>query len=99
MKTSSRFPLFLLLLLPFISLAQSPAFSFTDKKNGLQILYSKEGPKLDSIAAHLLARDIKMVTGNLPPVIADLARAKGNVVVIGNVTSMLVQQFIATSRY
>jgi hypothetical protein len=94
MKTSSRFPLFLLLLLPFISLAQSPAFSFTDKKNGLQILYSKEGPKLDSIAAHLLARDIKMVTGNLPPVIADLARAKGNVVVIGNVTSMLVQQFI-----
>ncbi|MFL5746655.1 MAG: glycosyl hydrolase 115 family protein [Niastella sp.] len=85
------FSIFLfLLLLPGISLSQT--FSFTDKEKGLQILYSPAGPRLDSIAAHLLANDIKMVTGNQPPVIMDIANAKGNVIVIGNIASPLIRQ-------
>jgi hypothetical protein len=81
-----------LLLLPGFSRAQD--FSFTDKEKGLQILYSPAGPKLDSITAHLLANDIKMVTGNQPPVITDVANAKGNVIVIGNITSSLIKEFV-----
>ncbi|AEW00186.1 hypothetical protein A4D02_28370 [Niastella koreensis] len=81
-----------LLLLPGFSRAQD--FSFTDKGKGLQILYSPSGPKLDSITAHLLANDIKMVTGNQPPVITDVANAKGNVIVIGNITSLLIKEFV-----
>ncbi|OQP47932.1 hypothetical protein A4H97_30475 [Niastella yeongjuensis] len=84
--------LYLLLLLPRISRAQS--FPFTDKNKGLQILYSAAGPKLDSIAAHLLANDIKMATGNQPPVITDIANATGNVIVIGNIASPLIRQFV-----
>src|SRR5689334_18289421 len=91
MNVFFRTVLFLLLALPGISLAQG--FSFTDTKKGLQILYSPQGPKLDSIAAHLLAHDIEMVTGNQPPVITDIASAKGNVIVIGNVLSPLIKQF------
>ena len=91
MNVRTSLLLFLYLSLPFITPAQD--FSFTDKEKGLQILYSKEGPKLDSIAAHLLANDIKLVTGNQPAVITDVARAKGNVIVIGNVESAPIQQF------
>jgi hypothetical protein len=86
--------LLFLLLLPGISRSQT--FSFTDKEKGLQILYSPAGPKLDVIAAHLLANDIKMVTGNLPPVITDIANAKGNVIVIGNIDSSLIRQFMGS---
>jgi hypothetical protein len=91
--------LFLLLSLPFVTMAQN--FSFTNKDNAVMILYSKAGPTLDSIAAHLLANDINMVTGNQPAVITDIANATGNVIVIGNLASTLVQRFIdkKTSLY
>ena len=93
MNIAYRIFLFLLLL-PHLTRAQD--FSFTDKEKGLQVLYSATGPKLDSIAAHLLANDIKMVTGNQPPVITDPANAKGNVIVIGNIASPLIKQFIGS---
>ncbi|MBO9203195.1 MULTISPECIES: glycosyl hydrolase 115 family protein [Niastella] len=94
MNVSFRMFLYCLLLLPGI--AQAQQFSFTDKDKGLQIVYSLAGPKLDSIAAHLLANDVKLVTGNLPPVITDLANAKGNVIVIGNISSPLIQRFVGS---
>ena len=94
MNVSFRLFLFLLLLLPGISGAQD--FSFTDKEKGLQILYSPAGPRLDSIAANLLGNDIKMVTGNQPPVITDIANAKGNVIVIGNIASPLIRQIVGS---
>jgi hypothetical protein len=86
-----RTVLFSLLVLPGICRSQS--FSFTDKEKGLQIVYSPQGPKLDSIAAHLLANDIKMVTGNQPAVITGMAHARGNIIVIGNIISPLIQPF------
>ena len=84
--------LFLLLSLPCFILAQS--FPFTNKNKGVMILYSREAPALDSIAAHLLASDIQLVTGMQPRVITNVANAKGNIIVIGNIVSPLVQQFI-----
>jgi len=86
--------LLFLLLVPGISRSQT--FSFTDKEKGLQVLYSAAGPKLDSIAANLLANDIRMVTGNQPPVITDISNAKGNVIVIGNIASPLIRQIVGS---
>ncbi|WP_207515705.1 glycosyl hydrolase 115 family protein [Longitalea luteola] len=91
MNVCYRYWLFVLLTIPCVSAAQR--FSFTDKEKGLQIVYSRDGPRLDSIAAHLLANDIKLVTGRQPAVITHMADAKGNVIVIGNIASALVQQF------
>lgn len=90
MNTCLRYILFLFLIIPCMAGAQD--FSFTDKEKGLQIVYSREGPKLDSIAAHLLANDIRSVTGDRPAVITDVAKAKGNVIVIGNISAPLIQQ-------
>lgn len=67
-------------------------FSLNDKN--ISIVYSNEAPALDSITAHLLAEDIQRVTGNQPVVITNIAAAQGNVIVIGNVKSTLVQKFI-----
>ena len=58
------------------------------------ILYSKEGTKLDSIAAHLFAKDIERVTGHQPKVITDVANATGSVIVIGHIESTLIQRFV-----
>jgi hypothetical protein len=95
MNISHRIFLFLLFL-PGLSRAQE--FLLTDSEKGLQILYSTAGPRLDSIAAHLLANDLKMVTGKMPPVITDVANAKGNVIVIGNIASSLIQQFLGNHK-
>jgi hypothetical protein len=91
MNQSFRRFLGLVFLLPIASAAQD--FSFTDREKGLQILYSPKGPKLDSVSAYLLANDIKLVTGSQPAVITERSQAKGNVVVIGNISSPLVQLF------
>jgi len=87
----SGFMLLWLLSLPYAIKAQE--FSFATKGNPVMILYSKGGPKLDSIAAHLLAQDIQRITGTLPQVVTNVNSAKGNVVVIGNAQSNLVQSF------
>ena len=91
MNQFSRCYLFLLLTLPTVSLAQE--FPFTDKDKPLQIVYSKNGPKLDSIAAHLLANDIKLATSTRAQVLAEGAPLKGNVIVIGNIESSLVKPY------
>lgn len=83
--------LFLFLLVPTVSLAQD--FPFSDKENPLQIVYSKKGPKLDSIAAHLLANDIKLATNTQAQVVTEMAGLKGNVIVIGNIESPLVKPY------
>ncbi|OQP61898.1 hypothetical protein A3860_30940 [Niastella vici] len=97
MNIADRSSLFLFLLLLFASAGSAQDFSFTDKEKGLQILYSPQGSKLDSVAAHLLANDIKLATGSLPPVITDKAQAAGNVIIIGNIASAFIQQFTGNS--
>ena len=95
MNLRFRSLLFLILFLSSQCITQAQDFSFATKDKGVSILYSKEGPKLDSIAAHLLAEDIKLVTGTQPKLITDAANANGNVIVIGNINSTLVQKFIS----
>jgi hypothetical protein len=91
MNQFSRCFLFLLLIVPAVSLAQD--FPFTDKEKPLQIVYSKSGPKLDSIAAHLLANDIKLATNTQAEIVTNAAQLKGNVIVIGNIESPLVKPY------
>jgi hypothetical protein len=75
--------------------AQKGFFPIVTGSQKATIVYSTEGPKLDSIAANLLADDIERVTSFRPTVITDIVNAKGNVIVIGNVQSALVQKFIS----
>jgi hypothetical protein len=74
--------------------AQKNLFPVVTKDGKVTIVFDNHGPKLDSIAAHLLANDIEMVTGYKPDVITDVSKAKGNIIVIGNIQSKLVQKFI-----
>jgi hypothetical protein len=91
MNHFSRCYFFLLLLVPAVSPAQD--FPFTDRQKPLQIIYSKSGPKLDSIAAHLLANDIKLATNTQVQVVTNVAQLKGNVIAIGNIESPLVKPY------
>ncbi len=58
----------------------------------VSIVYAKDGRKLDSIAAHLLAKDIQRVSGYLPRVFNDLNQASGNVIIIGSIQSELIRK-------
>jgi hypothetical protein len=73
--------------------ANAQEFSLTDKSKPLMILYSKDGPKLDSITAYLLTQDIERATGRQPTIVTENSNAEGNVIVIGNVQSKLIQSF------
>ncbi|THU40477.1 hypothetical protein FAM09_11490 [Niastella caeni] len=92
MRLLFRFSLSLLFSFPCILTAQD--FPLVKNGKGVTIIYSKEGPTLDSIAAYSLAGDIKLVTGKQPQVVTAVANARGNVIVIGNIASGIVQQFI-----
>ena len=80
----------------YCSLCTAQKHAFLIRAGEVTILWSREGPRLDSVAAHLLAADIEGVTGKKVPVTTDVAKAAGNVIVIGNITSGLVQRFIGS---
>lgn len=84
----------LLLLVGDFCLAQTNTFPVVTKNEKASIIYDGESTKLDSIAANLLADDIERVTSARPIVMTDIAKAKGNVIVIGGIRSRLIQQFI-----
>ncbi|WP_211253761.1 glycosyl hydrolase 115 family protein, partial [Flavobacterium daejeonense] len=71
-----------------------PSFEIYTAKFQAVILYDKEGSPLDSIAAHLLAEDIYKVTHYKPKVITNSKDAEGNVIVIGSISSKLMNPFI-----
>jgi hypothetical protein len=73
---------------------QAQDFSFSSNGSPVMILYSKDGPRIDSLLANLLADDIHRVTGQRPVVINEIKQSKGNVIVIGNNQSNLIQSFI-----
>ena len=82
------------LLISHSAWAQKIAFPIITKGTSVSIVYDKKAPKLDSISANLLAEDIERVTSVRPLVMNNLTKAKGNVVVIGNVQSPLVRKFV-----
>jgi hypothetical protein len=84
-----------LLLIASFSFAQK-TFPIVTSNAKVSIVYDNKSIKLDSIAANLLAEDIERVTSFRPEVMTDITKAKGNVIVIGNIKSTLVQKFIST---
>ena len=94
MNVLSRFTLVSIWLFSLSGVSTAQDFSLAATDKSLLILYSKTGPKLDSVCAYLLAADIELVTGRRPPVVSDLSKAKGNVIAIGHVQSSLIQTFI-----
>ncbi|TDE17769.1 hypothetical protein E0F88_04370 [Dyadobacter psychrotolerans] len=73
--------------------ANAAQFDLVTAQNKVTIYYQKGDSKLDSIAAHLLAADIKLVSGYLPKVYNDITSAKGNVIIIGRTDSGLIKGF------
>lgn len=61
------------------------------------IVYDPDGSPTDSITAYLLAKDIQQVTGYLPVIFIDIAKASGNVIIIGNYKSALIASICATN--
>ena len=70
---------------------QAAEFKLVTSDTKVSIVYAKDERKLDSIAAHLLAKDIQRVSGYMPKVFNDLKQASGNVIVIGTIQSELVK--------
>ena len=77
--------------LPVVANAQQ--FELVTAQNKVTIYYQKSESKLDSIAAHLLASDIELVSGYRPKVLTDIFNAKGNIIIIGRADSKLVKDF------
>ncbi len=77
------------------AVGQKSAFPIVTSKVKISIVYDNHSAKLDSIAANLLAEDIEKVTSYKPEVITDISKAKGNIIVIGNIQSRLIRNFIS----
>ena len=73
--------------------AHATQFDLVTPQSKVSIYYQKGQTKLDSIAAHLLASDIELVSGYLPTVYNDISNAKGNIIVIGRADSELITGF------
>ena len=71
-------------------------FTISDGEEVVSIVYDIENSALDSIAAHLLARDIEAVSGQRPNVYTTLEGVKGNVIIIADVSSKLISSHIST---
>lgn len=97
-KTMNLNKIYFFLMVTLLSIgnayAQKTTFAIITKKNKVSILYDKKAPQLDAIAANLLAKDIERVTSFKPMVYTDPSKAKGNVIVIGNVQSPLIKKFL-----
>lgn len=73
-------------------------FTIADQDGVVTIVYDIEQPALDSIAAHLLALDIEAVTGQRPEIYTNLEQAKGNAIILGDISSGLISSHIDTTR-
>jgi hypothetical protein len=86
-------------LIAFFSMHHTMAqFTIADQDRVTSIVYDIENSALDSIAAQLLAQDIKAVTNKRPKIYTSLEEVEGNVIIIGDVTSHLISRYIDTSR-
>lgn len=77
----------------FYSTSKAQTFEVFTSKYKVSIVYSQQSAKLDSITAHLLAKDIYAVTGYLPLVYTDIKEANGNVIILGNTQHSPAQVF------
>ncbi len=92
---------YLLLFFLMVFLGFQPVnaqFTIADKEEVVSIVYDIENSVLDSIAAYLLAQDIEAVTNKRPKVYTILDNVEGNVIIIGDVTSHLINNYVDISR-
>lgn len=91
--------LFIISLLSFFCSQHVDAqtFDLFTQTERATIVYDSKGPALDSISAYLLKDDIAKVCGRAPEVLKDLTKAKGNVIIIGNVNSHLISGLLPGS--
>jgi hypothetical protein len=92
LKVLKKATAILLALFGFYSQAWAQAFDIVTPQNKVSVYYDTES-RLDSIAAHLLASDIELVSGYRPSVSANLSRASGNVIVVGSINSEIISEF------
>lgn len=95
MYSKNIYLLVALILLANFSFAQKNTFAIVTGSARVSIVYNNKSVKLDSIVANLLAEDIERVTSFKPEVMSDISRARGNVIVIGDIKSTLIQKFIS----
>ncbi len=72
-------------------------FTIADRNGATSIVYDIEHSELDSIAAHLLAKDIEAVTGQRPAVHTTLREVEGNAIILGDISSDLISNHIDTA--
>lgn len=95
------FPFLMVLLFVTKGTAQNnplPQFEVFTKATKASILYDAAGTTLDSIVAHALSEDIFKVTGFKSLVTKNKDKVSGNVIVIGQYQSALVQSFLETNN-
>ena len=91
---NSCYPLVFVLLISQFAVAQKNTFPIVANNSKVSIFYDNRSATLDSITANMLAEDIERVTSFKPEVMTDIAKAKGNVIVIGSIQSQLIQRFV-----
>jgi hypothetical protein len=84
------------LFISHLALAQQAEFPIITNAGKVTIVYDHTAPTLDSILAGLLAEDIERVTSFKPPVITDITKANGNVMVIGSIQLPLIKNILGT---
>lgn len=89
-----RYLLIIAILISNCATAQQWVFPVVSKTTRVSIVYDYKGPVLDSIAANMLADDIKLVTSFRPTVMTDISKAKENVIVIGAIESPFIQKIV-----
>lgn len=96
-----RLPASIVVLIAFAlgANAQQRSFPIFTKNSKVTIVYDSNAPKIDSIAANLLALDIERITSYKPKLVTDVSKATGNIIVIGAAQSLLVQQFAGKALY
>ncbi|WP_185957287.1 glycosyl hydrolase 115 family protein [Gracilimonas mengyeensis] len=73
-------------------------FIIADEDEAASIVYDIQNTALDSITACLLAKDIEAVSGHRPEIYTTLEGVKGNVIVLGDITSDLIKGHFDTAR-
>jgi len=91
--------LLFIILIALLSFQHARAqFTIADQRRVTSIVYDIQNSALDSIVAHLLAKDIEAVTNRRPQIYTTLDGIEGNVIVIGDVSSDLINRYFDTTR-
>jgi len=92
-----KFIFFVLILMSSRLYAQE--FDILNGQQIVSICYQKNTNSLDSVAAHLLAKDIEQVSGKKPIVSTNIKDLKGNVIILGLFNQSAAQKFNNFDQY